>query len=167
LKVLVNHNIELEEASFLELVKKIRLCVRKVQSKLSLTKKLNGFEISFLVTDNEEIQSLNSEYRSINKPTNVLSFPFLEFDEGEIDSSEIESIHVSEKMLGDIIISYEKIISEAKEQNINLSDHFLHIVIHSILHILGFDHIDDIDAEKMENIEIEILSQMGIKNPYL
>ena len=110
-------------------------------------------EISFLFTNNAKIQELNKQYRGKDKPTNVLSFAFN--DSGE------ECF-----MLGDVCLAYDFIKNEALEQNKKFQDHLLHLIIHGILHLVGFDHIDDNQAEEMEELETELLSKINITNPY-
>lgn len=105
------------------------------------------FTIKF--TDDAEIQQLNKDFRGKDKPTNVLSFP-----------------NDSEDYLGDIAISIETIKREAVEQDKAYEHHMLHMIIHGFLHLLGFDHIDDEEAEEMESFEIAVLQEIGIKNPY-
>ncbi len=97
-------------------------------------------EISFLLTDNKTIQKLNKQYRKKDKPTNVLSF--------ETGDS---------KILGDIILAFETIEKEAKEQGKVFENHLTHLIIHGILHLIGYDHIKDSEAEIMEEKEKEIL----------
>ena len=120
---------------------------------------LNGnelnHEVSILLTNDEEIRKLNKKYRKIDKPTNVLSF--------SITSDKI----VNElKMIGDIVISKEKILSEAKDQNKTFNDHLAHIVIHGFLHLLDFTHDNSEDSIIMENKEVELLKMIDISNPY-
>jgi probable rRNA maturation factor len=110
-------------------------------------------EISFVLCNDKTIQELNLKYRGQNKPTNVLSFAF----------NDDENIT---NMLGDIILSFETIEKEAEIQEKTFEDHLSHLVIHGILHLIGFDHIEDNDAVKMEKYEIELLAGLGIKNPY-
>ena len=111
-------------------------------------------EVTIRIVDSAESQSLNASYRGKDKPTNVLSFPF-EAPEGiQID------------LLGDLVICAPVVETEAGEQNKSTIDHWAHMVIHGILHLLGFDHIDEHDAQEMESLEIRLLSDIGIPNPY-
>jgi len=111
-------------------------------------------EITVRVTDEEESQTLNAEYRGKDSPTNVLSFPF-EAPPG-----------MTLNLLGDLVICAPVIMREAKEQNKAPSHHYAHMIVHGILHLLGYDHIDDADAEQMEAKEIRILATLGIDDPY-
>jgi probable rRNA maturation factor len=123
-----------------------------VNAALAHTKSL--FELTIRLVDNDEIQQLNLQYRHKDKPTNVLSFPFEVPDGIELN------------LLGDIIIAIEVVEKEAIEQNKNLKDHWAHMVIHGCLHLLGYDHINNDEAEEMETLEIEILKGLSITNPY-
>ena len=135
----------------------------------SLKLKHNDIEICFLCTDDEEIKTLNKTYRGIDKPTNVLSFPaehYKEDDEYLIDSS--YEIHAKVPcILGSIALAYETIKKESEEQNKSFDDHLKHMIVHSVLHLLGYDHINDDEAEEMEKLEIKILNSINIKNPYI
>ena len=106
--------------------------------------------ISILLTNDDHIQQLNKDFRLKDKPTNVLSFPS---DEN--------------KFLGDIAVSFNTLKKEANEQDKEFMHHFIHMLIHGVLHLKGYDHLDDDEAEKMESLEIKILEDMGIKNPYI
>ncbi len=104
-------------------------------------------EISLTFTDNEGIRAINSEYRGIDRATDVLSFPMLEFDGEEIDAEyETEDGLV---MLGDIVISIERAREQAKEFNHSLRREFAFLTAHSMLHLLGYDHVDDEVGEKL------------------
>ena len=120
-------------------------------------KKIN---LSILLTNDAEIQEINSKYRNLDKPTNVLSFKSM-IDEMNYFKNTEQEIH-----LGEIIISMERIFIESNINNVLFRDHFIHIFLHAILHILGYDHEIDSERKKMENIEISILKNLGIKNPY-
>lgn len=113
-------------------------------------------EVTIRFTDNAEITQLNREYRGKDKPTNVLSFPF------EVPDFLAEEVST----LGDIIIAMPVIETEAAEQGKSIEAHLAHMTIHGTLHLLGFDHLTDEEAEEMEALEIEILAQLGIENPY-
>lgn len=117
---------------------------------------LKAAEITLRFTTNQEIQALNRDFRNKDKPTNVLSFPF------EVP----EFLQDEEPTLGDIIIAMPVIETEAKEQQKTIIDHLAHMTVHGTLHLLGFDHIDDEEAEEMEALEIQILAKLGISNPY-
>ncbi len=108
-----------------------------------------GMEVNVMLTNDKEIQTFNKEYRGKNKPTNVLSF-----ETGD------------ELLMGDIIMSIDTLIKEAKAQKISVRDHYAHLLCHGILHLLGFDHIEEDEANEMEFFEIEILKKLGIANPY-
>ena len=111
--------------------------------------KYKNSEVSIILTNDKEIKKINHKYRNINKPTNVLSFEL-----GD------------DVLLGDIYISLDTVAREAKQEKISLKNHTSHMVVHGVLHLLGYDHINNDDAIVMENKETKILSKMGIKNPY-
>ncbi|MCI0508683.1 putative rRNA maturation factor [Chromohalobacter marismortui] len=102
----------------------------------------------------EESQTLNRDYRGKDKPTNVLSFPF-EAPPG-----------IPMTLLGDLAICHAVVADEAAEQGKPLAHHYAHMVIHGTLHLLGYDHIDDRDAEEMEALERELLADLAIGDPY-
>jgi probable rRNA maturation factor len=110
----------------------------------------NGGEVSILLTDDAEMQALNLKWRGKDTPTNVLSFP-----------SGGEGGH-----LGDVVLAYETVEGEAKQQSITIADHAAHLVVHGMLHLLGYDHEQEDDAVKMERLETEILATLGIADPY-
>lgn len=126
--------------------------------KTKISKK-NKFELNIVFASNKKIQSLNKKYRNKDKPTNVLSFPA--YDPKDIYPAGFNI------PLGDIVLSLPTIKREAKEQGKTFDDHLRHLVIHGLLHLVGYDHENDKDAKKMETLEISILKQMGIKNPYI
>ena len=112
--------------------------------------------ISVMFSTDKKVMQLNKQFRNINKPTNVLSFPSLTNSKTKF----------KEVFLGDIIFSIETILSEAKINNISIIDHLIHLFIHGLLHLLGYDHETEDEARDMENLEITILEQLSIPNPY-
>jgi len=111
-------------------------------------------EIVVRIVDEQESAELNEQYRHKSGPTNILSFP-VDLPEGiELD------------LLGDLVICAPVLEKEALEQDKLLAHHWAHIIVHGVLHLLGYDHIDDDEAELMENKEIAILNKLHINNPY-
>ena len=108
--------------------------------------------VSVFLTNNEEIKKINSKYRKINKPTNVLSFPQNE--------KRMISNFENYLVLGDIVISLEKILSEANDQKKNFFDHLLHMIVHSALHLYGFDHSNTKESIEMEAKEKDIMKKI-------
>lgn len=117
------------------------------------------WEVSVRLTDDQAVRALNKAYRGIDAPTNVLAFPM---DRPAPNDTE----HPAGGLLGDIALSTETVEREAIEQDKSLPDHFVHMIVHGMLHLLGYDHENDADAEEMERCEIAILSNLGIANPY-
>jgi probable rRNA maturation factor len=116
-------------------------------------------EIAVMLTDDAGIRTLNSNWRGIDKPTNVLSFPALQpaSPSGPDDAP---------RMLGDIAIAYETTRKEADDEQKPFDHHLSHLAVHGFLHLIGYDHEQDHDAEAMETLEQEILAQLGIPDPY-
>lgn len=112
-------------------------------------------EMTIRVVDEAESHELNLTYRGKDKPTNVLSFPF-EVPEG-----------VELSLLGDLVICRQVMEREAEEQQISLESHWAHLAIHGTLHLLGYDHIEDKEAEEMEDLESKIMQRLGFEDPYL
>jgi len=122
-------------------------------------------EVFVRVIDNKDSQRLNNQFRGKNKPTNVLSFPGFEPD--DLPAALAASANGGPPvMLGDIVVAAPVVTHEAVEQGKPVLDHFCHLLAHGLLHLLGHDHIEDTQAEKMEAIETVILSGLGISNPY-
>ena len=115
-------------------------------------------EISVRVVDESESATLNSQYRNKDKPTNVLSFPS--------DLPAAVSALLDTYPLGDLVICHAVVQQEAEAQNKPVSDHWAHLVVHGVLHLLGFDHQNDSDAEEMEALEVSILKSLNIDDPY-
>ncbi|MEZ8110878.1 rRNA maturation RNase YbeY [Vibrio splendidus] len=112
-------------------------------------------DLTVRIVDTEESHQLNHDYRGKDKPTNVLSFPFEVPPGMELD------------LLGDLIICRQVVEKEAEEQNKPLLAHWAHMVVHGSLHLLGYDHIEDDEAEEMESLETEIMQTMGFEDPYI
>jgi probable rRNA maturation factor len=120
---------------------------------------LERAELSLVLADDAMVQELNRQYRGQDKPTNVLSFAALD-DE---DAPEPED---GPLLLGDVIIAYETTAAEAQAEGKSLTDHLSHLVVHGVLHLLGFDHMEEDEAEEMEGLESSILGMLGIADPY-
>lgn len=118
-------------------------------------------EISFTFTDNEGIREINRDYRNIDRATDVLSFPMLEFGDEEIDAEfETENGMV---ILGDIVVSLERAEEQAQELNHSLRRELAFLVAHSMLHLLGYDHVDDPEGERvMIEKQDKVLAKLGI-----
>ena len=120
--------------------------------------------LSILLTNDVEMIKINKKSRNKSDTTNVLAFPYLNF----INKNNLNYEPLNDTiMLGDIVISLDRITEEAKIAEKKVLDHFVHILIHGFLHLLGFDHETEGQARKMENIETKILNHLGIKDPYL
>ena len=116
-------------------------------------------ELAVMLTDDAGIRTLNRNWRGIDKPTNVLSFPALQ-------TSGLRGPDGAPRMLGDIAIAYETTRREADEEEKPFGHHLSHLVVHGFLHLIGYDHGKDEEAETMEGLERKILSQLGIPDPY-
>ena len=120
-------------------------------------------EISIRFTSDDEVQTLNRNYRAKDKPTNVLSFPMADPDliASTADGDEIEIL------LGDIVLAHGVCASEAAERGISIEDHAAHLLVHGTLHLLGYDHVgSDKEAEAMKAIERRALARLGLADPY-
>lgn len=112
-----------------------------------------GVEVSIVLCDDAFIAELNQRWRGIGKPTNVLAFP------SGADPA-------TTPVLGDIVIAFETAAREAAAAEISLHDHAAHLVTHGFLHLVGYDHVDEVEAEVMERLEVEVLARLGIADPY-
>ncbi|MEM1175840.1 MAG: rRNA maturation RNase YbeY [Pseudomonadota bacterium] len=130
---------------------------RWVQVTLAAADYHGGATTTVRIVDDEEIQALNRDYRDKDKATNVLSFP------AETIEGLPEELHTE---LGDIVICAPVVAREADEQGKAPADHWAHMLVHGTLHLLGYDHIEEHDAEAMEALERRILGQAGIADPY-
>lgn len=114
-------------------------------------------ELSILLTNDDQMKLLNKQWRQKNAATNVLSFP----------GSDVQPGEPADGLIGDIVVAYRTVSSEAEANNIPFSDHFCHLVIHGFLHLFGYDHQNGRDAECMEALERKALAALGIPDPYL
>jgi len=131
-------------------------------------KALPEAEITILLTDDATIRKLNKTHRGHDKPTNVLSFPSLE-PKDVLDLCVSKNEQENERsplILGDIALAFETICQESIDQKKPFDHHLVHLVVHGVLHLLGFDHNQDDEALAMESLEIKILSSLMIPNPY-
>ncbi len=139
-----------------------------VATKLDL---VNGpYELSILACDDARIANLNTEFRGKYTPTNVLSWPAHELQPavagGKPDALPLADFGDPFVNIGDIAISFQTCQKEAEAAGIETKHHITHLLVHGILHLLGYDHETDADAEMMETLEIDLLDTMGIGNPY-
>jgi probable rRNA maturation factor len=109
-------------------------------------------QVALVLTDDEEMRTLNRTWRGKDAPTNVLSFPA-----GDTGAT---------GFLGDVVLAHETTCLEAREQKLKLQDHVAHLVVHGVLHLLGFDHMTDEQAERMEELERAALAALGVADPY-
>jgi probable rRNA maturation factor len=121
-------------------------------------------EIAVRLTSDDEVRTLNAQYRHKDKPTNVLSFPMVQPDLLETVTQNSDD---GEVLLGDIVLAHGVCEREAAERGISIETHATHLIVHGTLHLLGYDHIDDMDADRMEAIEVDALASLGIADPYL
>ncbi len=134
------------------------VCATTLQAAATALPKPVTGSVSILLTNNDEIADLNERMRGKSGPTNVLSFPA---------GPALPGMPTDEAaVIGDIALAFETCEREAAEIDISIKDHISHLVVHGILHLFGYDHIDDDEAEIMEALEVQILADMGIKDPY-
>lgn len=120
-------------------------------------------EVSLLLTCDNEVAALNAAYRGRAGPTNVLSFPQAALAGAGVAAAAEQA---PARLLGDIVLAYETVASEARNGGRDINDHIAHLVVHGMLHLFGYDHEEDSEAEEMEGLETRILATIGIANPY-
>lgn len=142
--------ITVKEKKWREVLPDYRLICRKaVASAIDL----KTCEVSVVLANDAFVHQLNLEYRHIDKSTNVLSFP-------------LPFVDAPMRPMGDIVLALETVAREAEEQHKSFEEHLTHLLVHGSLHLCGYDHIIDEDAEKMEALEIEKVMSLGYNNPY-
>ena len=137
-------------------------------TKLALQTACGEVEITIRMVDNEESHALNLQYRGQDKATNVLSFPF---EQPEFEDPELAAAMATElgsvRYIGDLVVNAPLLVQEAAQQNKRVIDHWAHLIIHGTLHLQGFDHIEDQEAQEMEALEARLLASLNIANPYV
>ena len=123
----------------------------------------SAIEIAVRLTDDAEVQKLNRQYRQKDAPTNVLSFPMVQRDLLETVTQNSDD---GEVILGDIILAHGVCEAEAAERGISLEDHTAHLIVHGVIHLLGYDHLGDAEAEAMEDMERTALAALDLHDPY-
>jgi probable rRNA maturation factor len=119
-------------------------------------------EVSVRLADDGDVQALNRQYRAKDKPTNVLSFPMVQPDLIETLANSDDG----EILLGDIILAHATCAREADDRGVSLEAHATHLIVHGTLHLLGYDHLQDEEADHMESLEREIMARLGLHDPY-
>ena len=119
-------------------------------------------EIAIRLTSDDDVQLLNHQYRAKDKPTNVLSFPMHKSQEVGVLSAATDP----EIMLGDIVLAHGVCVAEAEARGVSVAAHATHLIVHGTLHLLGYDHMGDAEAEMMEALEREIMAKLGLHDPY-
>jgi len=123
-----------------------------------------AIEIAIRLTSDDEVRTLNRQYRSKDTPTNVLSFPMVQPD---LLDTVTQGSDDGEVLLGDIVLAHGVCVAEAADKGVSVADHATHLIVHGVLHLLGHDHGDDAEGEAMEGLERAALASLGIADPYL
>lgn len=147
----INLSLVVADRRWYRLRRQLELQIGRAYKAVGQFTKTKDFSVTVMLADDAQVKILNKQFRGKNKPTNVLSFPNLA---GSFDGG------------GDMILAYETVAKEAKQQGKIVLVHAVHLVVHGFLHLLGYDHETDQDADKMEGLEIQIMQQLGYANPY-
>ncbi len=161
LDVAIDADAEWDSSSWDRLVREAAEAAIAESAFPQLTTISRPIELSVRLTSDSEVQALNATWRGKDKPTNVLSFPQMQPDElGDVSGEG------PELMLGDVVLAHGTCAREAEEKAIPLKHHAAHLVVHGTLHLLGYDHDDEAQAEAMEKREVRALARLGIADPY-
>ena len=144
-------DIEIEDAAWTAALPDAEALVRRAAEATLASEGAEGEGVALLLTSDLAVQALNAQFRGQDKPTNVLAFP---------------APTNPERFLGDVALALETCTREADEQGKTLAHHLQHLATHGVLHLLGYDHVTDAEAQEMEGLERAILAAMGIADPY-
>ena len=149
--------IEVEDPAWIEALPEATAFALAAADAVLTQEVAQGEGLSILLTDDATVQDLNSRFRKQDKPTNVLSFPAHRLP---------ENVASPERFLGDVALGFGVCAREAAQQGKPLGDHLQHLVAHGVLHLLGYDHMNDGEAEAMEGLERVVLAGLGVPDPY-
>ncbi|MEY3197328.1 MAG: hypothetical protein RLZZ59_699 [Pseudomonadota bacterium] len=141
----------------------IKNIVKDTLNHLEVFNSISEIELALLLTNDKKMQELNKSFLSKDKPTNVLSFPDVEIKNTELLEFTKSKDYI---YLGDIAMGYNVIKLEATDANLTMRDHFTHLLVHGVLHLVGYDHIIPLEEEVMTRLEVDILKKYGISSPY-
>jgi len=166
--VILDVNIQLRDARWKNRLrpycKTVRGVCQEAVAATALSKLPCHWEMAVVLADDAAAQELNRTYRGFDKPTNVLSFPAVERFASQARRITKTLDHFE---IGDMVLAFETIEREAKEQGKTFIHHAAHLLVHGTLHLLGYDHIQNADAVTMERLEVQVLEKLGVSNPYL
>lgn len=155
-------DIRIDGGDWGQAIPKVEEICRDTATAAVAVSKLTSAEVSVVLSDDADVAALNGAYRGKSEPTNVLSFPA---DDG-FAASAIDPAEGPPRLLGDVVVAYETTVAEAASSGKPLTDHLRHLVVHGVLHLLGHDHQEDVEAEAMERLEADILGGLGVEDPY-
>ena len=151
-------DIEIEDEAWVAAAPQAQDLVQAAAAGALRQAEFDGEAVTILLTDDDSVRDLNARFRGKDYATNVLSFP-ADLPEGLPEDFDFPQ-------LGDLVICAPVVVREAAEQGKALGDHYAHLTIHGVLHLLGFDHVEEAEAEEMEALERQILASLGIADPY-
>ena len=125
-----------------------------------------GAEASLVLADDQFVRALNRDYRNLDEATNVLAFANADAAGGNAGGNGGDGAAGAPRILGDVVVAYETAAAEATAKAKSLADHLCHLVVHGMLHLLGYDHQTAAEADRMESLEVQVLSRLGVASPY-